>query len=385
MMKKLEEKTISCVIPTYNRCPYNDRIELNPLLWATASLERQFNIEEIIFVDDGSEDFTEYTIKKISEKSNIKIKYVKNDERQGSGISRNEGVELAKKSKIWFMDDDCVIVGKRILKDLEYSFDFLGEKVGALTLPVGGNSLSSPIAPIHEIGRVDRNKGVMLGCYTKFPEEYLQNLDEVIIDKDRKIFKPLEVELMGGVMLISKEAFKKAGGFPKTPWRNACAEEPHLVLNMQREGYKVFYLPSLDPKFRVFHCRYGDPLFNRIPYDMNVNGASFNDILKESSNKRQNTGNRVSREDELYSNVLSDMCFMFKFFGEKVGLNNLKTKYQVLTERKIFPEVEGRLYIFRKAVKDGLSIVEDEEGLSEKIKNYISSEYEIKEKILIEK
>ncbi len=376
-MKKLEGKTVSCIIPTYNRCPNGDQIELNPLFWAVASLARQPNILEAVIIDDGSEDYTEKVVAYLEEEKKIGIKYVRNQERQGSGKSRNEGVELAEGSKVWFMDDDCIVVGDDVLGKLEYSFNFLeksvAERSGAITLPVSGNSLDSPLVPSYQIGRVDRGKGVMLGCYTKFPEEYLGRLDSLQIGEG--VLRPLEIELMGGVFLASKSAFKEAGGFPSTAWRNACAEEPILMMNLQKEGYKTFYLPSMDPEFRVFHCRYGDPNFSRIPYDMKVGELSFNDVLKQSSVVRFNTGNRVSRSDELYSNVLSDMYFMFKFFGSQVGMNNLATKFQVLSEKKIFPEVEGRENIFRSALSEGLDLLQKEGKIQSEVVELVNSKY----------
>jgi len=376
-MNKLEEKTISCIIPTYNRCPDGDRAEFNPLFWAVTSLAKQPNVAEVIVVDDGSEDYTEKIVRYLEGETKTNIKYVQNQERQGSGRSRNEGAELAECDKVWFMDDDCIVIGDNVLKKLEYAFDFLEESEvempGAITLPVSGNSLESPVTPSYQIGRVDRDKGVMLGCYTKFPEEYLERLDDIQIGEG--ILRPLEIELMGGVFLASKSAFKEAGGFPSTVWRNACAEEPILMMNMHEKGYNTFYLPSMDPEFRVFHCRYGDPGFQRIPYDLEIGGLSFNDVLKRSSVKRSNTGNRVSREDEFYSNVLSDMYFMFRFFGDRVGMNNLATKSEVIAARKIFPEVERRDEIFRRALTDGIELLKKEGKLRSEYESDISSRY----------
>jgi len=377
MVKSLDNHTISCVIPTYNRCPNRDRPELNPPWWAANSLDNQKNVGELIFVDDCSDDFTEETINKIRKKVNFEVKYMRNNERSGSGKSRNLGVEKAQYEKIWFMDDDCVVIDGSVLPKLEYTFDNLRarrKKVGAITLPVSGDSLEHKLVPKDEIGKVDKQRGVMLGCYTKFPLEYLEEGD-FYLDKKLEIVKPLKIELMGGVFLCSKDAFQEAGGFPTTPWRNACAEEPHLMMNMQEKGYEVFYLPSLDPKFRVFHCRYGDPHFKRISFDMNVDGISFNEILRESSNRRKDSGNRVSRPEEIYSNIISDMFIMFNFFNENVGMNNLRTKYNLLNRGEIFSGVEKNVDIFKRAVKDGVELLREEGKLTDGAERYISSEY----------
>ena len=378
MTKKLSKSGVSCIIPTYNRCPNQERTELNPLWWASVSLMNQPNVKEIIIIDDASEDFTKETFDKINKVSKINVVYTKNDKRCGSGKSRNLGVEIASYDKIWFMDDDCVIINPEVLSKLQYGFDSLqkgGRKVGAITLPVSGDSLENKLTPKSEIGRVDRNKGVMLGCYTKFPNEYFNDLENFYLNKDKEIFKPLKVDLMGGVFLSSKKAFQEAKGFPTTRWRNACAEEPILILNMQKQGYETFYLPSLDPKFRVFHCRYGDARFKRIPFDMNVDGVSFNDILNESSNQRYNSGNRVSRKEEAYSNIISDMFVMFNFFGKEIGLNNLRTKYNLLERKEIFPQVENTIKIFQKAVREGSSLLMDTGKLDTKTRDYIFEEY----------
>lgn len=353
-------QTISCVIPTYNRCPHRDRVELNPPWWAANSLAKQKNVGEIIFVDDASEDYTEETIARIIEKTQIPILFLRNDENIGCGKSRTKGVDAARYDKIWFMDDDCIVVDKDVLLKLEFSFDFLRQrrrKVGALTLPVSGDSLESKLVSMEEIGRVDREKGVMLGCYTKFPINYLESPDRFYIDREREIFLPLQVELMGGVFLCSKQAYQETGGFPTTPWRNACAEEPHLMMTMQQLGYDVFYSPSLNPQFRVFHCRYGDSDYKRAPYNIEIDDVSFNEILQESSRVIKGTGNRVSKEEEAYSGILSDMVFMFRFFGKEVGFNNLRTKYSVFMDRKIFPDVERREEVFWRAIRDGAEIL----------------------------
>ena len=101
-MKDMQESKISCVIPTYNRCPHQHELELNPLWWSVTSLSKQQNLEEIILVDDNSNDYTEKTVDELRKKKQIQIKYYKNNEWQGSGESRNLGVEVAKNDLIFF-------------------------------------------------------------------------------------------------------------------------------------------------------------------------------------------------------------------------------------------------------------------------------------------
>jgi len=372
------EGKISCVIPTYNRCPYSgDEIRNNPPWWAANSLFEQQNIQEIIFINDASQDYFQQTIDAIKRKRdevrpNVNIQSSTNQQRQGSGKSRNIGVNSASNNYIFFMDDDCVIVSDKVLYNLKYAFDTLkerGVKVGAMNLPVSGNSLESPVRLSSEIGKVNRKTGEMCGCYTKFPKEYLDDLDNFYLNKGREIFEPLEVEFMGGVFLCNRNVYQKVGGFPTTQWRNAINEEPELMFSLQKEGYRTFYLPSIDPSFRVFHCRFGDSEFNRIPYDMNVDGVYFNDILSASSNERLDTGNRVAKDEEVYSQTLSTMRLLFRNYDRKTGLNNLDYQQH---------SVNGnchRAQIFKRAVADGLDLMKSEKSISKKLSEEIRQRY----------
>lgn len=367
---------ISCVIPTYNRCPYNsERKEHNPLWWCLTSLREQTpeaNLEEIIIVDDCSEDFTGEVLVQLGKKTPTNLIYKKNEKRLGSGRSRNLGVELAKNDLVFFLDDDCLFLDKETLYKLNYAFSQLKKekKIGAMTLPVTSNSLEAKLVNISEIGTINREEGKMLGNHSKFPQEYLAALENYYFDKEKNLFQPLEVKTMGGVFLCEKEAFKEAGGFPTFPWKNAFAEEPELALNMQKYGWKVFYLPSLDKNLMVFHCKFGYPRFDRPPADgfFTIDGLSLKEIIKESTKKRNNTGNRVDKYDLLYSKVISEFWIMCKHLGIETGINSLITNYHFLKKdnfRDIFyldlktiPQ-RKRLDIWQQAMQDGLDFLRE--------------------------
>ena len=102
------DKKITAVIPTYNRCPFAGKdTRFNPLWWAANSLFQETQVGEIIFIDDCSSDNIEETIAKIDESkpSGTSVVYARNEERKGSGISRNLGVNLASNEQIFFYDD----------------------------------------------------------------------------------------------------------------------------------------------------------------------------------------------------------------------------------------------------------------------------------------
>jgi len=362
----VDEKKISVVIPTYNRCFYEgENIKYNPIWWAANSLFKEKKVSEIIFIDDCSnpKDHFLETIKVISEKSpkNINIKYAINKERKGSGESRNIGVDMSVNNDIFFYDDDCILSKQGIVDKLQKTFYLLKEKglnISAMTVPVSGNSIGSILYPSKFIGRVDKETGLLHGIYTKFPDEYIENLEDSYLDKENDIFNPLEVEVMGGVFLCDKKHYEKAGGFPKTKWGNACAEEPELMLNMQRNKGKIFYLPSLEYAFRVLHLRYGDPEFDRnIDYPISVDGVLIKEIIKESSIPRFEQGNRVKKHNELYSNILSNARLLFKYedvLGKNIGLRHLRTRQMETIE------YNGNYTIFKNAVREGIKIMKEE-------------------------
>ncbi len=364
-MRKNARK-ISVVIPTYNRCPHTgEDITLNPIWWSSNSLFREKVVSEIILVDDCScsEDHFSETVEKISKSSpnHIEIKHIQNRERKGSGESRNAGVEMANNDLIFFYDDDCILAKKGIVDTLQMAFDSLKKKglnIVAMTLPVSGNSIGSILYPSKFIGKIDRDTGLLHGIYTKFPMEYVEDLDNCYLDKDLKIFNPLEVEVMGGVFLCDKKAYQNVDGFPKTKWKNACAEEPELMFNMQRNDGEIFYLPSLEYGFRVLHLRYGDPEFDRrIDYPIQVDGVLIKDIIRESAKPRVGHGNRVGKENELYSSIMSNSRLLFKYrdlFGKDVGLKHLRTRQMETIE------YNGKYDTFQMAVKDGTELMTEE-------------------------
>jgi len=364
MIDTLKKPSVSCIIPTYNRCPHKNRVELNPPWWAAMTLANQENVGEIIVVDDASTDFTRETVEAIRTQTEVPIRYFKNDNTSGCGKSRNRGVDAAKHDRIWVMDDDCVMASPDVLPKLDHAFNLLeqeGVKIGALTLPVGGGPngpLESRIAPLSEIGKVDEEQGILHGCYTKFPREYVDNPDDFYLDREQEIFKPVSMDLMGAVFLANRKVFQDAGGFPTPPWKNACGEDFELMFKMRKQGNGIYYLPSNDISFRVVHFKYGDSNYDRdLNFKLSVNGIPIQGMLQECAIERSNTGCRVDEDEAHYSWVISNMHLMFKYFGDKAGLNNLRSKYSAIAEDTRKQDT------FRRAVRDGLGMLVAEESI----------------------
>ncbi|MFW9825572.1 MAG: glycosyltransferase family 2 protein [Candidatus Thorarchaeota archaeon] len=92
------KKTVSCIIPTYNRQELiSQAIE--------SVISQTYKNLEIIVVNDASQDETEFVVKKYM-KNDRRIKYVKNLTNLGGGGSRNVGIKVAKGDFVAFLDDD---------------------------------------------------------------------------------------------------------------------------------------------------------------------------------------------------------------------------------------------------------------------------------------
>ena len=89
---------ISVIIPTYNRAAF--------LLRALHSVERQTkSCDEIIVVDDGSEDDTRECVRRFSEECRVPVRYLY-QKNKGPAAARNYGISEAQYSFLAFLDSD---------------------------------------------------------------------------------------------------------------------------------------------------------------------------------------------------------------------------------------------------------------------------------------
>ena len=93
-------KTVSIIIPTYNR--------KNALTKVIGSYLIQKHLYELIFVDDGSTDGTYEYLKKYEETHPV-IKIKRHGKTEGASNSRNEGINIASGSHILFGEDDVYL------------------------------------------------------------------------------------------------------------------------------------------------------------------------------------------------------------------------------------------------------------------------------------
>ena len=303
---------VSIVIPTYNRCLYHDN-ERNPLMWCISSIIQQnFAGVEIVIVDDASTDETSKKMKTLCSEDaiGVDIKYVVNEERMGSSVSRNIGVGLSSKELVLFFDDDCIFMSKEALSSMVYSFNEKqrqGNPMGAMHLPVYYRSnQSKDVLPVNEILGINYEKA-RINCNTSsFPEE-LNELTEDSYFEGTNILRPFEVNNLRGVFLCNRQAYIDVGGFPNYFPTPSLGEEHKLAQRLTNGGYKLFFSPN--PKSALLHFKYGredkEPIMPLVPlYDNAVEfPLSLMEMVDESRYVRNDTGNAVTTEESMYSYV----------------------------------------------------------------------------------
>lgn len=89
---------VSIIIPTFNRARTIKRA-------IESVLNQNYKYIEILVIDDGSTDNTEYIVKEIN---SSKIRYIKSNDNKGVSAARNTGIENAVGEYIVFLDSDDV-------------------------------------------------------------------------------------------------------------------------------------------------------------------------------------------------------------------------------------------------------------------------------------
>lgn len=103
-------KTISVIIPTYNRA--------SKLHKSIASvLAQTYTDFELLIVDDGSADDTD---KVVASFHDDRIRYIKLAQNGGASAARNEGIRLAEGEWVAFHDSDDVWRPEKLEKQMEY-------------------------------------------------------------------------------------------------------------------------------------------------------------------------------------------------------------------------------------------------------------------------
>jgi len=356
MDKKISNYTnnVSIIIPTYNRCLYQND-ERNPLMWCISSIEQQtFEGIEIIVVDDASTDLTYAKMKQLCENPNgLNIKYVRNEERKGSSISRNIGARSASNELVLFLDDDCIFMSKDAVAAAIYSFKEMEREehnIGAMHLPVYYRSNRFlDLLPMKEILGIDY-ENASIHCRTSFFPKERSDLKEENYFEGTTILRPLEVNNLQGVFLCKKQVYLDIGGFSDYFPTPALGEEHELAQRFTRSGYTLFFAP--EPLYALLHFKYGrdekDSVAPFVPLHDNAVEfpLSLKEMVEESRILRGDTGNAVSVEDGMYSYVFG-RCMIFS--------DNVSSKRRFIRRVKAeFIENNGFVHFNQKVNDRGL-------------------------------
>lgn len=116
-----EKPTVSVILPTYNRAHLIGRS-------IQSVLDQTYKDFEIVVVDDGSSDNTKEVIDSFSD---MRIKYVRQQENRGASAVRNIGIKLAKGDYIAFQDSDDEWFSNKLEKQME-AFENVSSEVGVI-------------------------------------------------------------------------------------------------------------------------------------------------------------------------------------------------------------------------------------------------------------
>lgn len=210
----MHDISYSFIIPVYNR-PH----EIDELLQSFTLLEGNFN-SEIVIIEDGSNETSEFVIEKYSGKLNISYFFKANS---GPGDSRNFGMRKAKGNYFIILDSDVILPPNYLLEvdaflKKEFFHCFGGPDAADESFTSLQKAINFSMTSILTTGGVRGNKN------------------------NTKDFQPRSFNLG-----LSKDAFEATGGFGNIH----PGEDPDLVLRLWKIGYKTTFIPDAE----VYHKR----------------------------------------------------------------------------------------------------------------------------------
>ena len=272
---------LSVIIPTYNRSPFSPEDRRNPLYIAIHALyEQTLPPEEVVIVDDCSEDNTSRVVENLQKR--YSINYVRLEERRGSAFARRTGIERAGNPLLLFLDDDSFPLTKHALEYLclsleRYDLDVVVPPIFFRTTEFEG------VVPTEKIGK--------LGEYHVY-----SNFDKT----PRPYSEMIEVSNLPGIFL-AKKGIIKPDYFVKFSWPNSWGEESFFAWKLIQDKRKLGYLVKRDAAF--IHLKFGWHMDSLQPLNEEIatlpEGLNSRDLLILSNKEMHNTGCRgnVTIED----------------------------------------------------------------------------------------
>lgn len=206
----MSSETVTLVIPGRN-CEQTIR----PCLAAVDHMldDPALRLEEIVFVDDGSNDDTP----RIVQEEFPRVRYIRG-RGAGPGAARNLGWQSAGTALVWFIDSDCVA-----------EEDALGTLLPHMD---------------------DANVGGVSGSYGNMTDNSLLSclIHEEIIQRHRSM--PARVDFLATFnVLYRHEALQKVGGFDE---RYLKAQDAELSFRVMEAGYILHF--ELQSRVKHFHA-----------------------------------------------------------------------------------------------------------------------------------
>ena len=214
----ISNEFISIVIPTFNRG--------KTLLEVLPSYLNQKYVKEIIIVDDFSSDNTEVLVKKYVFTNN-KLKFIKNNKKQGTNETTNIGLRKATGKYIFIGEDDVELSDNY----LEILFKHLKKEEADI---ISGRRIAMRVNESKQdaLIRANKNKGLLINSRT-----LITNF-EILSKND------LSLVLLDACMLLRREVINAVQFDSKlisdpVAWRG----ESDFQLSAVEQGFKLKFCP----------------------------------------------------------------------------------------------------------------------------------------------
>lgn len=209
-----EDPEVSIIIPVYNKSLYTFNC-LESILKHTKE-----SSYEVVVMDNASTDDTE---EMLSQVQNIKV--IRNEENQGFVGACNLGAENSQGKYLLFLNNDVQVRPLWLYHLLEV---FRKHEDAGLV----GSKLIYPDGRLQEAGGIFWNDGSACN-YGKFDDP----------EKPEYNYLRDTCYCSGASIIISKDLFKRAGGFDKR-YSPAYYEDTDMACTVRELGYRVIYQPA---------------------------------------------------------------------------------------------------------------------------------------------
>ena len=295
--------SVSAVIATFNRCPFDPgtRLADNPLYWAVASLRAQAGkaLAEIVVVDDGSDDHTSGTVRILAAaRGPVPVRAVRLSSHRGAWYARNAGAAASQSRWLYYADDDCVFAPHTVA-GAAYALAEVRKHdraAGAVMTPFYYRALRpQAVLPLARIGVLSAATADFATGFHAVPSGYLTGTPPAL--GEAGLLEPLRVDLIGGTALIDSAALARSGGFADlSAWRSGYSDHLHLSADLAGSGTRMYHCP--DPRLGAAHLKFGAPgrypAARRDPGTMVRSlGRPFRELVSLSAAPREMTGHRL--------------------------------------------------------------------------------------------